>query len=186
MPEAVAMLEHTVTDLSDAGSARGWHRAAHALVALAFSSPDRATAMLAQFTGSKIWQLRMYAARAAAQLGKRETLDALATHDEDDNVREAAVEGLRKLAGHEADGVYIAELSRPGNQIVRAAALALEGTPHADEAIPALKTAWNRRRDAQSASARPCSDPGRRWMESPTATASSRRWHRAAAGRPCS
>ncbi len=142
--EAVAALEHAVTDLSDAGSARGWHRAAHALVALASASPGRATAMLAQFTGSKIWQLRMYAARAATQLGKRATLEGLAAQDDDDNVGEAAVEGLRALAGHDSDGVYIAELARPGNQIVRAAALALDGTPHKDDAMPALKAAWDR------------------------------------------
>jgi cyclophilin family peptidyl-prolyl cis-trans isomerase/HEAT repeat protein len=142
--EAVIALEHAVTDLSDAGSARGWHRAAHALVALASAAPERAAAMLAQFTGSRIWQLRMYAARAGTQLGKRATLEALAAHDDDDNVREAAVDGLRKLSGHEADGVYIAQLSRPGNQIVRAAALALDGTPHKDDAVPALKAAWER------------------------------------------
>src|SRR5438093_4869409 len=100
--------------------------------------------MLAQFTGSRIWQLRMYAARAAAQLGKRATLEALAAQDDDDNVREAAVDGLRKLAGHEAASVYIAELSRPGNQIVRAAALALDGTTHKEDAVPALKAAWER------------------------------------------
>jgi cyclophilin family peptidyl-prolyl cis-trans isomerase/HEAT repeat protein len=142
--EAVLTLEHAVTDLSGAGSARGWHRAAHALVALASAAPDRATTLLAQFTGSRIWQLRMYAARAAAQLGKHDTLEALATHDEDDNVREAAVDGLKTLSGHEADSVYIAELSRPGNQIVRAAAAALDATPHKEDAVPALKAAWER------------------------------------------
>jgi cyclophilin family peptidyl-prolyl cis-trans isomerase/HEAT repeat protein len=141
---ALAALEHAVTDLPDAGSARGWHRAAHAIVALAAAAPDRAAAMLAQFTGSRVWQLRMYAARAAAQLGRRDTLEALAKEDDDDNVREAAVEGLRKVAGHDADPVYIAELTRRGNQIVRAAALALDGTPDADEAVPALKAAWQR------------------------------------------
>ena len=36
--EAVALLDKTVTDLSDVGSPRGWHRAAHALVALAAAS----------------------------------------------------------------------------------------------------------------------------------------------------
>jgi len=141
---AIAALEHAVTDLADAGPARGWHRAAHAVVSLASAAPDRAAAMLAQFTGSRIWQLRMYAARAASQLGGRETLEALAKDDDDDNVREAAVEGLRKLAGHDADDIYIAALARRGNQIVRVAALALDGSPHRDEAVPALKAAWQR------------------------------------------
>src|SRR5471030_2217561 len=50
-PDAVAALERTVTDLPDAGSARSWHRAAHALVALATAMPARGTAALPQFTG---------------------------------------------------------------------------------------------------------------------------------------
>jgi len=143
MPDAVAALERAVTDLSDAASARGWHRAAHGLVALAVAAPERGTAALAQFTGSRIWQLRMYAARAAAMLKDREVLDTLAK-DDDDNVREAAVDGLRKLAGHEADEIFMAGLSRSGNQIVRLSALALEGTPNREQAVPALRAAWRR------------------------------------------
>ena len=142
-PDAVAALERTVNDLADAGSARGWHRAAHALVALSASQPARAAAALPQFTGSRIWQLRMYAARAASQLADREVLERLA-RDEDDNVREASVDGLRKLAGHAADAVYVSQLTRQGYQILRAAALALDGTPHADQALPGLNDAWQR------------------------------------------
>jgi len=141
--DAVAVLERSVTDLSSAGAPRGWHRAAHGLVALASAAPDRALIALPQFTGSRIWQLRMYSARAAAQLADRPALDVLA-RDEDDNVSEAAVEGLRKVAGHDADAIYIGGLTRRGNQIVRASALALEGSPHADETTAALKTAWQR------------------------------------------
>jgi cyclophilin family peptidyl-prolyl cis-trans isomerase/HEAT repeat protein len=142
-PDAVAALERTVRDLSDAAQARGWHRAAHALVALAAAEPQGAAAVLAQFTGSRIWQLRMYSARAAAELKDRDALERLA-RDADDNVAENAVEGLRTLAGHDADAVYIAELSRNGYQVLRAAALALDGTPHPEPALPALKGAWQR------------------------------------------
>jgi len=142
-PDAVALLVHEVEDLSHAGSPRGWHRAAHALVALATASAERASAALAQFKGSRMWQLRMYAARAAATLTDGETLAALAG-DPDDNVREAAVEGLRKIAGHAADAIYVAELSRSGHQILRVSALALEGTSHTADALPALKAAWER------------------------------------------
>ena len=85
----------------------------------------------------------MYAVRAAAILDNGDALNGAAA-DADDNVREAAVEGLRKLLGHEADATYVAQLSRNGHQILRAAALALEGTPHPDEAVPALKAAWQR------------------------------------------
>jgi cyclophilin family peptidyl-prolyl cis-trans isomerase/HEAT repeat protein len=145
-PAAVAALERTVTgpsELSDAASARGWHRAAHGLVALVSAWPARGAAALPQFTGSPIWQLRMYAARAAAQLEDRQALAQLA-RDDDDNVREAAVEGLRKVVGHEADAVYIAGLARSGNQIIRASASALAGTPQPEPAVAALKAAWQR------------------------------------------
>jgi cyclophilin family peptidyl-prolyl cis-trans isomerase len=142
-PDAVAALERSVTDLSDAASARGWHRAAHGLVALAAAAPVPGAAALPQFTGSRIWQLRMYAARAAAGLKDRAVLDKLAK-DDDDNVSEAAVEGLRTLAGHEADEIYLSGLSRSGYQIVRLSALALDGTPNGERAVPALRAAWQR------------------------------------------
>ena len=141
--ESVALLVRTVDDLSDAAAPRGWHRAAHALVALASAAPDRAAAALPQFTGSRIWQLRMYAARAATILPQRAALERLA-RDEDDNVRTAAIDGLRKTAGHEADGLYIEELGRRGHQLIRASALALDGTPHPEQAVAPMKAAWQR------------------------------------------
>jgi peptidyl-prolyl cis-trans isomerase B (cyclophilin B) len=143
VPEALVALDRAVTDLSTAGSPRGWHRSAHALVALAGAAPERGTTVLAQFTGSRIWQLRMYAARAAATLKLRGTLEGL-TADEDDNVREAAVDGLSRTVGHDADAVYVAQLSRPGYQVVRAAAMALIDTPLRATATPALEAALHR------------------------------------------
>jgi cyclophilin family peptidyl-prolyl cis-trans isomerase/HEAT repeat protein len=141
--DAVERLDRTVSDLSEAASMRGWHRAAHALVALASASPDRGTEALPQFLGSAIWPLRMYAARAAAALKNRDALERLAA-DENDNVREAAVEGLRAVAGHDADAAYVGQLSRPGYQVIRAAALALADTPRPEAAIPALKASLDR------------------------------------------
>src|SRR3984893_3951917 len=119
-PDAVAALERTAGDLSQTLSPRGWHRAAHALVALAPAQPERATPAMPRFLGSGIWQLRMYAARAAAILNDRAALEKLAA-DDDDNVREAAIDGLVKTAGHTADPTYIAALAR-GYQVVRVAA----------------------------------------------------------------
>jgi cyclophilin family peptidyl-prolyl cis-trans isomerase len=142
--DAVALLDHAVDDLPEAGSPRGWHRAAHALVALASAAPERVAAKLPQFTKANIWQLRMYAARVAAALSDRAALEKLATTDADDNVREAAVEGLARVAAHDADAVYVSELTRSGYQVVRAAALALDGTPHPDAAEEALKAALQR------------------------------------------
>ena len=142
-PVALAVLEHIVGDRQALNAPRGWHRAAHALVALAAASPERGQDALQQLIGAQPWQVRMYAARAAATLKDRAALDRLA-NDESDNVREAAIAGLKAVAGHDADEVYIAALSRSGYQVVRAAAAALEGTPRADVATPALKTALDR------------------------------------------
>jgi cyclophilin family peptidyl-prolyl cis-trans isomerase len=141
--DVLPALERSVSDLSGAGSARGWHRAAHGIVALAAVAPDRGAAMLPQFTGSHVWQLRLYAARAAAELEDRASLERLAK-DDDDNVREASVDGLRKIAGHDADAIYIAGLARTGNQIVRLSAMALEGSPDREAAAAALRAAWQR------------------------------------------
>ena len=142
-PDAVAVLEHVVDDLSDAGKPRAWHRAAHALVALAGAAPARGSAVLGQFTGSRVGQLRLYAARAAATLKDRAALQKLAD-DDDDNVREAAIEGLEKIAAHDADDMYIRQLKRKGHQVLRAAAAALAGTPNGHDAMPALKAAYQR------------------------------------------
>src|SRR5262249_42311567 len=143
LADAVADLEQAVTELPPAGAPRAWPRAAHALVALASAAPERATAALPQFTGARVWQLRMYAARAAAQLRDRAALDRLA-RDEDDNVAEAAVEALQKLAGHDADAMFIAALARNGNQVIRAAAVALVDSPHPDQAVPPLTATLQR------------------------------------------
>jgi len=141
--EAVAALEHAVGDPAQAAAPRAWHRAAHALVALSMAAPERGAAALAQFSGSPVWQLRLYSARAAAQLGDRATLQRLAT-DGDDNVCEAAVEALQKLVGHDADAIYAADLVRNGHQILRAAAIALVDSPHADIVVPPLQTTLQR------------------------------------------
>jgi len=85
----------------------------------------------------------MYAARAATMLKDRPTLEALAI-DVDDNVREAAIDGLAKVAGHEADAVYVAELSRSGYQVLRSAANALERAPRSETAVAALRSALAR------------------------------------------
>ena len=141
--DAVMRLEHAIDDLSAAGSPRGWHRAAHASVALALAAPDRAAALLGQLMGSSVWQLRMYAAQTATILKDRERLERLA-RDGNDNVAEAAMDGLRAVAGHDSDGSFVAALSRRGYQAVRMAALCLNGSPNVDIAVPALREALQR------------------------------------------
>jgi len=120
-----------------------WHRAAHALVSLARVAPEAAAALLPRFEGSVHWPVRMYAARAAALLRDAECLTRLA-RDERDNVREAAVAGLKTVAGHDADSVYLEALGRPDYQLMMTAANALIGTPRRAEATAALLAALAR------------------------------------------
>lgn len=140
---AVAALERAVGEQRELAVTRGWHRQAHALVALATAAPDRAAAALPVYLEAPIWQVRAYAARAARLLGDRAALERLAA-DADDNVREAAVNGLQEQVGHDADAVYVSQLTRSGYQVVRAAALALDGTPNRSDAVPALEAALDR------------------------------------------
>ena len=140
---AVALLTAATNDLSGASATRGWHRSAHAMVALAAAAPEHAAETLGRFVASQRWQLRVYAARAAATLKDRSVLETLAA-DADDNVVEAAVAGLATVVGHEGDALYIRTLSRNGYPAIRAAALALDETPNASDAVTALKAAWTR------------------------------------------
>ncbi|HEY7292691.1 MAG TPA: peptidylprolyl isomerase [Vicinamibacterales bacterium] len=141
--EALVVLDRYVSELAGAEAPRAWHRPAHAIVALAGAQPDRARAALPGFLAARVWQLRLYAARAASALKDRESLEKLAA-DDNDNVREASVEALSALAGHDADAIYVAQLTRPGNQIVRAAAAALADSPNRESVVPALRAALAR------------------------------------------
>ncbi len=112
-----------------------WHAAAHGIVALARVRPDDARPRLRQLAGHRQWELRMYTARAAEVLSDTATLRTLAG-DVSDNVKEVAIEALSKLVGHAADSVYRDALHARGAQAVRAAAIALKGSPEPD--LPAV------------------------------------------------
>jgi cyclophilin family peptidyl-prolyl cis-trans isomerase/HEAT repeat protein len=125
------------------GTTGSWHRAAHAFVSLARVAREEAASRLSRFAEHPTWQVRMYAARAAETLAAAARLERLA-RDPHDNVREAAVQGLVKVRRHEADAIYIEQLTRPDYQLVMAAAKALDGSPNGDRAIPALVAAFAR------------------------------------------
>lgn len=102
-----------------------WHTASHALVSLARVAPDRAAPLFGRFSGHDTWQVRMYAARAAAAAKDAATLIALAA-DRHDNVREAALAGLVDLRRPEAVTVAIEALNtRRDYQLLLGAARAL-------------------------------------------------------------
>ncbi|HEU4628644.1 MAG TPA: peptidylprolyl isomerase [Gemmatimonadaceae bacterium] len=145
-----------------------WHAAAHAVVALARLHPAEARERVARLAAHPEWHLRLYAARAALELRDTARLRALA-RDANDNVVEAALVALDSLTGHASDDLYLAALGRGGAQAVRAAALALVGSPRADvrDSAGAVFERWAARdiasaRDARlallEAAGRPASD----------------------------
>jgi cyclophilin family peptidyl-prolyl cis-trans isomerase/HEAT repeat protein len=126
-----------------AASSVPWHRPAHAFVALARTAREDATKLLPVFAEHPDWQVRLYAARGAAALGAAARLERMAS-DTNDNVRHAAIEGLRTLRRHEADAIYVDALGRRDYQLVLLAAQALEGSPNRTTAAPALLNAFQR------------------------------------------
>jgi cyclophilin family peptidyl-prolyl cis-trans isomerase len=153
------------TRLADSVS---WHAAAHALVALARMRPAEARPRVAALSTHRQWHVRVYAARAAAVLSDTITLRALA-RDENDNVKEAAIDALAKVAHHADDTLFVATLGGNGAQAVRAAAVALKGSPRTDVAAIASATfeRWVARQSASErdvrialleAAGRPASD----------------------------
>lgn len=129
-----------------------WHTAAHGLLALTRVMPAEARAALSRFTSSNIWHVRVYAARAAAALNDTAALIRLAG-DRDDNVREAAISALARVAGHTADATIVPALATKGYQAVRAAAVALRDTPLRKPATDAaIASAIRLRRDSSETS----------------------------------
>ena len=130
-----------------------WQPAAHAIVALARITPDAARADVARLAGDPSPWIRTYVARAAGVLRDTTVLRRLG-RDTNDNVKEAAIEALSATAGHAADDVYLAALSARGYQAVRVAALALKGSPRADELRTAALAAATRLRNDSSETSR--------------------------------
>jgi cyclophilin family peptidyl-prolyl cis-trans isomerase len=104
-----------------------WHVAAHALLALAKIGPRRVfIPLLGSHIQHQTWQVRMYAARAAAITDETPALERLA-YDRDDNVREATLVPLRRLKGDEAEPYFVAALKERDHQLLRTAANELKG-----------------------------------------------------------
>lgn len=143
----------SATAIGRTANGAAWQPAAHALVALARVAPTDARAALPGFARNASHWVRSYAARAAAVLGDTQALRALA-HDGNDNVKEAAIEALAKLAGHADDSVYVSGLVAPGYQAVRASALALKGATPTRPMRHALVTTAQRLRGDSSETSR--------------------------------
>jgi cyclophilin family peptidyl-prolyl cis-trans isomerase/HEAT repeat protein len=115
-----------------------WHGPAHALVALARLAPTEARKMLPRYVSHPTWQVRMYAARAAAALSAIDVLEQLG-RDAHDNVRTAALAELIALKRPEAISLALDALSRPDYQLLLTAASALADSPDKDRAATALR-----------------------------------------------
>jgi cyclophilin family peptidyl-prolyl cis-trans isomerase/HEAT repeat protein len=139
--EAASALEAIAQTI--AGSRGTWHAPAHAIVSLAKVAPEQARALLSVYKGHAVWQVRMYAAHAAAALAAVDHLTALA-RDENDNVREAALGELVTLKRPEAVALAIEALGRSDYQLTITAARALASTSARDQAIAALRRALER------------------------------------------
>ncbi len=125
------------------GTIASWHRGAHALVSLARVDPNRARGVLARAASNFTWQVRMYAARAAAIAGDGDRLLVLA-EDGNDNVREAAVDGLIRVRGTGVARVYLGQLARNDHQLLITTARALAGTTEKIKAFSGLLEALKR------------------------------------------
>ncbi len=122
---------------------RTWHAPAHALVALARRSPDEARAALPRFAAHPTWQVRMYAARAAAVLGAVDVLTGFAS-DAHPNVQEAALAGLIREKRPEAAASALIALASSDHQLLLTAAGAFTDPASAGKAVPALLAALGR------------------------------------------
>ena len=107
----------------DVGS---WRRESHALVALAKRSPEHVQIPLLSHARHNVWQVRMYAARAAALTKNLLALEQLAL-DEHDNVRHEALLPLRRLHPDGLERYFLAALGRDDYQLLRTAARELAG-----------------------------------------------------------
>ena len=124
--------------------ANDWHRESHALVALAKRAPGRAfIPLLGSHQQHQTWQVRMYAARAAAITNEVSALERLA-FDPDDNVREATLAPLRRLKGDEAEPHFVAALARQDYQLLRTAANELKGAKPTPQLATGLLDALER------------------------------------------
>jgi peptidyl-prolyl cis-trans isomerase B (cyclophilin B) len=100
--EATERLERMIADDGEINEPRGWHRAAHALLALTASHADRAAPWMRRFAAASLWQVRLAAVRGARQANDNAILHQLA-EDADDRVANGAQLALGMPAKSSAD-----------------------------------------------------------------------------------
>ena len=114
-----------------------WQLASHALVGLARVGPRRVfIPLLGSHIEHATWQVRMYAARAAALTDDVSALERLA-YDREDNVKDATLAALHRLEGDESEIDFVNALHGSDYQLLRTAANQLKGA----KATPQLASA---------------------------------------------
>lgn len=147
-PAVAAWLERVAASaptgrIGGSGRTPAWHVRARVLVSLARLDAPRAGRLVRQDAASAVWQMRMYAARAAAILRDSATLTRLA-FDTVGSVREAAITGLAADTTHASDQVFVRALQSPDHHVVLAAARALRTSPLRDALVAPLLDALDR------------------------------------------
>jgi cyclophilin family peptidyl-prolyl cis-trans isomerase len=152
--EAEPLTARLLSELRTPPDIGSWHREAHALVAAARRAPDRAGMAMPAFRTHNVWQVRMYAARAAEPLKDLFTLEKLA-YDDNDNVREATLLPLQRLAGADrSQPAFLAALARNDYQLLLTAATGVKGQTSNKYVVQALGDALVRITAQQSDTSR--------------------------------
>ena len=153
-PEDERVTERLTSEARTPPAQGAWQREAHAFVALAKRSKERATVAKFAFATHSNPFVRLYAARAAVAMDDSEMLLRLAA-DDDDSVVEATLAPLRRRLGPESDAAFIAALNRRTReetgtepkrpyQVFRAAAMQLKGAESNAALLSALVGALQR------------------------------------------
>ena len=139
-----ANLASLATQLTPTTPVAEWEVGAPALEALVKFDRDRARKIVADVAlPSEQWQVRAAAARVATALGDDATLMLLAA-DRAPNVQTDALAGLMRLKSAAVADVALRDLESPDYQLVRQAALALQGNKQIDTVVPAIVGALTR------------------------------------------
>ncbi len=117
-PDDERITERLTSEARTPPSQGPWQREAHAFLALAKRSKERATVAKFAFATHSNPFVRLYAARAATAMDDTEMLLRLAA-DEDDSVVEATLTPLHRRLGPESAPAFIAALNRRTQQATR-------------------------------------------------------------------
>jgi cyclophilin family peptidyl-prolyl cis-trans isomerase/HEAT repeat protein len=122
---SIALMDSLAGSLPAANDGR-WHRASHAINALATAAPDRARQLLPRAEGHPSQFVRMRVVATARTLNDTDVVRRL-TRDTTSNVASAAITALAAMVGRGAEAEYVTALRWTDSQVLMAATAALIG-----------------------------------------------------------